>query len=191
MANQPKNDDLLDNLFTGLKDFLNTPLPGTEQSANPSSPNNPAPVVEEGALYDKLKDIFNTSLPGTDEGSADSGNDSGISFESGIPIQSTKQAPAGSGLTMPTAKEDWAALRENHKKEREELSARHAKEREAMKAYRAKITEAKKSDVQSGKKKAKKDDDSHEYGKRKRKGKDRDGDNRGRGKGRGRRGKDC
>lgn len=158
MSNQPKENDLLDQLFTGLKDFLNTPLPGTTPANAPNAAGDQsATVVEDGVLYDKLKEIVGTS-------SDSENNVDGVNFEkdASTSVSSTR--------TMPTAKEDWAALRENHKKEREELSARHACEREAMKAYRAKISESKKRDRQSQKQKAK-DDNSEGRWKGKKKGK--------------------
>lgn len=148
MANQPK-DDLFDHLFTGIKDFLNAPLPGTapasqtenktaEAADQPTAAT--APVIEEGVLYDKLKEIFNTPLPGTGKTPADLADSTSSETEAASPAAIEQDWDT----LRDRHKEERDQLKDRHKEEREALSTRHKQEREAMKEQRKEMRKAKK-----------------------------------------------
>lgn len=143
MSSQKQDDPLLEALFTGLKDFLNAPLPGTD-STRPSDKQEQAPAVNDDSLLEKLNEIFNAPLPGTATGKTASSPDPSAQQNT-----SDNSIDGWNRDALSEQPEDWDDLRERHKDQREALSERHKNEREAQKERhkmeRESLKEARKS----------------------------------------------
>lgn len=144
MSSQKQDDQLIDQLFTGLRDFLNAPLPGTGTAPQKQQPQN-TPVVEEESLLEKLKEIMSQPLPGTadETDTAPADNDVTLPVDNKPVARTTASQPSGiegwnEGLVAPDQKEtanieDWDELKDRHKDEWEALKDRHENERETLK----------------------------------------------------------